>query len=301
MSTKENATLRNQMPSCPAPGLGVNRWLIIAANQLKRQGASLSDAEKIILEQMTRPPKGSELRTTLRKVYQQSPAQWHSAQTHRKPNKRHELNPYNQTSDPDLIKRVVETGFRQEDLKALSPAIPFPLLSRKSVVRSLFPPGCLICCAKGREYGYETGPVESFDSFDGFNFIVPQPMTALKGWTQDGKLSPKSKDNTGSWRYFVYESDGLSLDEQAAVLFELAHYLPLALVVFSGNQSLHGWFFVQSLDDVALRRFQCLAVRLGACTGPLNRSQLVRMPGGWNKDVRAKQEVVFFNPGAIRL
>jgi hypothetical protein len=126
-------------------------------------------------------------------------------------------------------------------------------------------------------------------------------MTERLGLTADlpPKVGPRTLNNTGPWRFFVYESDSLSLDEQAAVIYNLASIRPLALAVFSGGKSIHAYFYVGALSELELLEFQCLAIRLGGCTGPLNRCQLVRMPNGFNHQTKRSQEVLYFDPNVV--
>jgi hypothetical protein len=67
-------------------------------------------------------------------------------------------------------------------------------------------------------------------------------MSKLWGINLNGEKSVRCNDNTGPRRYVVVDFDSGSLDEQAALLLYLDTKVPLALVVFSGSKSLHGWF-----------------------------------------------------------
>jgi hypothetical protein len=291
------------LPACPRPGSGVNRWLMSAANRLRWQGVSQSEAEDYLRANMTRQPSRMEVEGAAAKVYGEN---WDGVRS--KPVSRAYIAstpklpvPRKEQADPHLIREAVTIGPSQADLKGLSPVMPIGRSTTETVVRALFPPSALLCCAKGKDYGAETRPMSQFlGHFFGFNFIVPQTMSALVGLTQKGKESPHAKVNIGPWRFFVYESDTESLDTQAAVIYKLMHDQPLALVVFSGSRSLQGWFYVGHLNERERLNFQCLAIRLGGCTGPLWDAQLVRMPSGWNSKTRAVQEVVYFNPEAVK-
>ena len=52
------------------------------------------------------------------------------------------------------------------------------------------------------------------------------------------------------------------------------------MAVYSGNKSLHGWFFCQGEPEEKLNRFMRVAVNLGADTATWTKSQFVRMPDG---------------------
>jgi len=145
------------------------------------------------------------------------------------------------------------------------------------------------------------------------SLIVPSPMCAQKGRTKQGKLSCHSEDNTGPRRFLIVEFDKGSLDQQAAILWHLAKFAPLALVVFSGSKSCHGWFFCEAAED-KLQRFFDYAVSLGADPKTWSRSQFVRLPDGKRSDGKAsdalkaagvenvpngRQAVVYFNSEVI--
>jgi hypothetical protein len=132
-----------------------------------------------------------------------------------------------------------------------------------------------------------------------FQLIVPSPMTARVGHTQDGKESAHTLETTGSRRFLVIEQDGGTIDEQAAVLLHLAHRAPLAVAVHSGSKSIHAWFYCSSQPEEKLRRFMGYAVSLGADRATWTRSQFVRMPDG-TRDNGRRQAVYFFNPEVLR-
>jgi hypothetical protein len=95
--------------------------------------------------------------------------------------------------------------------------------------------------------------------------IVPSPMSAQTGMTQDGKESEHTLSNTGARRFLVIEQDGGNADEQAAILLHLAARAPLVLAVHSGSKSIHGWFMAAGQPEERLRRFMRDAVALAVC------------------------------------
>ncbi len=86
-------------------------------------------------------------------------------------------------------------------------------------------------------------------------FIVPSPMMARTGLTQEGHESEHSLENTGPRRFLIIEQDSGPADEQAAVLLHLAQLAPLALAVHSGSKSIHGWFLADDEPEDNLRAF----------------------------------------------
>ena len=129
--------------------------------------------------------------------------------------------------------------------------------------------------------------------------IVPSPMSARTGHTQNGKESEHTLENTGPRRFLVIEQDSGSVDEQSVILLHLAERAPLALAVHSGSKSIHGWFYCANQPEERLRVFMRYAVSLGADQATWTRSQFVRMPGG-TRESGEPQVVYFFNPGVVR-
>jgi hypothetical protein len=161
-------------------------------------------------------------------------------------------------------------------------------------------------------------------------FVVPNPMTALTGTTQNGKPgSARTLDNTGPRIYLVLDFDlkpdgvwgpfiarwgkrGISTwDAQTLIIHMLSlegfPTLPLTMVVFSGNISLQAWYYVAHLHEDQIAPFFERAVSLGADPVTWRRHQLVRMPGGTRRDrdkntgqiVKSHQSVLYLNPATI--
>ncbi len=184
-----------------------------------------------------------------------------------------------------------------------------------------------LICAALTESKFLTRSREEWRGFaEKQQYIVPSPMTAVFGrkksaaqtnvsldQTQGKKnlllalygkdrnrdLSMHTEDNTGPRHYLVIEFDSGSFDQHAAVLNHLKNFLPLALVVFSGGKSLHGWFPCKGLPEDKAREFFDYALALGADPRMWGRSQFARMPDG-RRDDGNRRKVMFFNPEAAR-
>jgi hypothetical protein len=137
-------------------------------------------------------------------------------------------------------------------------------------------------------------------------------MTSELGITNSGKKSAHALSNTGPRRFLVIEFDfdtqweacpflrGCDLSDLCAcLLLHLAESAPLALVLYSGGKSLHGWFYCNGRPENSLRLFMSRAVSLGADPATWTRSQFVRMPDGLRDNGR-RQTVYFFNPALVR-
>ena len=123
-------------------------------------------------------------------------------------------------------------------------------------------------------------------------------MRARIGTTKEGKTSEHCLDNTGDRRFLVVEFDKGVTNEHAALLWHLAGYGPLAMVVHSGGKSLHGWFFCAGQIEANMRRFMEYAVSLGADDATWTCSQFVRLPAG-RRENGARQQVFYFDPAII--
>jgi hypothetical protein len=85
----------------------------------------------------------------------------------------------------------------------------------------------------------------------------------------------------------------------AALLLHLAEKAPLALAVYSGGKSLHGWFYCAGVADEKILGFFRYAVSLAADRANWNTSQFTRMPDGLRENGR-RQTVYFFNPRVVK-
>jgi hypothetical protein len=170
----------------------------------------------------------------------------------------------------------------------------------EKTIDQLFPGNPLLCCGK-TQFDFDTLPRTKWrGELSKQQFIVPSPMIAWVGKTQQGKASTHAKESTGPRRFLIVEQDVGTVDEQAAILWHLAGYAPLTLVVHSGGKSIHGWFYCQGQDEEkVLRPFMQYAVSLGACRSTWTKSQFVRLPDG-QRDNGKRQAVYYFRPEVIK-
>jgi hypothetical protein len=140
-------------------------------------------------------------------------------------------------------------------------------------------------------------------------FIVPNPMIAAQGLTQEGHWGARTKNNAchpDDRRFLVVEfdseknADGICLpipkDSQARRLRFLntgdAH---LFMVVDSGNKSIHGWYDVSRTEPTARQRWWNLALALGADPAGALTFQGFRYPNGRRKNGKT-QRVIYYAP-----
>jgi hypothetical protein len=167
------------------------------------------------------------------------------------------------------------------------------------IVDAIFPGNPLLCCGKSNaEFA-----TRCRDKWRGrladLQLIVPNPMTAQTGLTQDGKESEHALSNTGGRRFLVVEFDSGTVDDHANLFIHLIGRAPMVLGVHSGGKSLHGWFFCAGQPEASWRQFMDYAESLGADPATWTRSQFVRMPDGL-RDNGKRQTVFWFNPNLIK-
>jgi hypothetical protein len=167
----------------------------------------------------------------------------------------------------------------------------------EKIIDALFPGNPLLCCGWSK-HRFDTRPRANWYKMGGLQFIVPNPMTAKMGKTQQGKLSEHTKENTGPRRFLVIEQDQGEIDEQAAILLHLATIAPMALALHSGGKSLHGWFYFEGVPEQETSHFMKYAASLGADPATWTLSQFVRLPDG-TRDNGKRQAIYFFNPEVI--
>ena len=141
------------------------------------------------------------------------------------------------------------------------------------------------------------------DRLKKMQFIVPNYMLEAGG---GGEF--KRDVNVGKRLYIVVEFDfkdeSVPIEKRLAwqvrLLWHLREKWPLAMVVYSGSKSLHGWFACFHADEHRIRTFFRMATGLGADRQMIVPSQYCRMPWGTNYKTGRRQAVVFFNSELIR-
>jgi hypothetical protein len=219
----------------------------------------------------------------------------------------------------ELIEAVAHTGNGLVDLWEAS---PIRLDSNKpktdEIIDILFPGNPLLCCG-WNHHKWETRPRNRWYKLHNLQFIVPNPMAASLGLTQGRKLSAHALSNTGARRFLIVEFDfdpsnsaeearllgRLAIEGRdvrdlcAALLLHLAEKAPLAMAVYSGGKSLHGWFYCADVPEEKVWRFFRYAVSLAGDRANWNPSQFARMPDGLREKGK-RQTVYFFNPWVVK-
>lgn len=169
-------------------------------------------------------------------------------------------------------------------------------------LQGLFGDGELVCCGWICERPLVRPCREWLPRAPSLQFVVANPMKALKGLTKEGKPSARCQDNVAERRYVVAEFDDAAFGkpEQARVASALAAALPLVMAVDSGGKSLHCWFDCRGRPGRDAAEFFAAAVKLGADRTRWDASGWVRMPGGTRRDASGavkRQKIVYWKGG----
>ena len=284
--------LRELLASPPPRGNGLHTWLFRAARQLHAHGTEEEITQ--LLAHLTRNcgVRPGEIQEA---VQNSKGSAWQPSSVQPSPPQRKWPE-----RDHQLLAELFRCGGGMGRLVEASPInmmadSPDP----EDLVDRLFPGNPLLCFGASAS-NFDTKPREAWRGCAATTqFIVPSPMLRERGVTKEGKPSARCLDNTGPRRFLVVEFDDGTRDEHATLLLHLALHGPLALVVYSGGKSLHGWFPCLGRSDEELRPFFAYAVKLGADPATFSRCQQVRMPGGTRENGK-RQEVLFFRPEVLQ-
>ena len=297
-STSQNAApslpqfVRDLLASPPRRGEGLNLWFYRVARVLHPFRSSTEIEQLLAGATNGQPVRHGEIE---RAVKRSAATAWQPGQPVSPT-----LFPIWPSVNVEQREAIIATGFGLVDLWEISP-IRFEnnASHTEEIVDQLFSENPLLCagaaphdCRTARRDKWRAG-------LSSLPLIVPSPMTASTGRNQSGAVSTRCLDNTHTRRFLVVEFDTGTIDDHAALLLHLAERAPLALAVFSGAKSLHGWFYCAGVAEKKVYRFFRYAVSLGADRATWTRCQLVRMPDGTRNDGN-KQIVFFFNPAVIR-
>lgn len=280
---------------CPTGGDGVHRWLFAGACACARAGLSENDAVFELERRMTRQPSpASEIVSAVAAAYREAGNAnegWLGTWARRAPA---------WPGRNDEQREAVSQRFGGlAELAAASPVrFDDGASQAEDIVDALFPGNPLLCCGRSVRF-FDTRPREQWrGQLAKLQLIVPNPMTARRGLTKDGRTSAHALSITSRRRFLVVEQDNGTLDLQASILLHLATSAPLVLACLSGGKSVHGWFYVAGRHDEEIRPWFLRAVVLGADAKLWLRSQFCRLPDG-TRDNGRRQSVVFFNPNQL--
>jgi hypothetical protein len=286
--------VRDMLASPPRAGDGVNNYLFRLARVLHRyrSESEIADTLRAVLADCGRTVTEQEIQRT---VERSRGCAW-------KPGSRNPVRSSPPCPPVDKEKRqaVIGEGYQLVDLWEESPVRFEDNESHtEEIIDVIFPGNPLLCCGKSK-WDFHTWSREEWrGKLSELQLIVPSPMSARTGLTQEGKVSEHSLDNTGPRRFLVVEFDRGTIDEHAALLIHLIGCAPMVLGVHSGGKSLHGWFYCADQPEEPWRQFFEYCVSLGADPATDVRSQFVRMPDG-RRNNGNRQRVYWYNPRLIK-
>ena len=285
--------VRDLLSSPPTRGQGLNNWFYRVARVLHPYRGANEIVTLLQAVTAGEPVKRGEIE---RAVERSKATAWKPGQPFRSRPQTSAWPPVN----VEQHQAIIRDGGGLVDLWEVSPVrFEDNAAHTEALIDALFPGDPLLCCGKSNS-DFDTRSREQWrGKLTALQLIVPSPMSAVTGITQEGRESAHTLSNTGPRRFLVVEFDHGGVDEHAALLLHLAARAPLAIVVHSGNKSLHGWFYCVGQPEERLQRFMQFAASLGADPATWTRSQFVRMPDGTNAN-RKRQTLYFFNPEIIK-
>lgn len=272
---------RVALPTCPDAGEGVHRWIFICCLRLHERGIPVDQWDQYIAPKASRELQPGEIanaaKTVTKQGYVPGP-KWSNVL--------------------ETVRDSILAG--PGTLASLAADSPFPIMEggpsyTTSYMATLFPGDPLINAGPSK-FTFTTRTLTEWgEDLARMQFVVPSPMQARHGHTVSGKRSAHCLDATGPRIYLVVEFDKGTLDDHSKLLRFLSIYAPLAMVVHSGNKSLHGWFMVADETEDTIQRFFDRTVMMGADVATWTRSQFVRMPDGLRTG-GIRQRVIYFDP-----
>ena len=194
---------------------------------------------------------------------------------------------------------------------ALVASSPSAASEASEILPHLFPAQSFVCSTPEKHRHFIYTLEETCPRAIHAQYVVPNPAAGKARFVERlGHVSAKFAENFPERRFIVIEFDFVKrppydeleldqkLDLQSALHTHLREFAPLALVVYSGSVSLHGWYACAEASEEEVRDFVAYACRLGADPALFSACQFTRMPEGTHANGK-RQEVVFFAPGEI--
>jgi hypothetical protein len=280
------------LAAVPERGTGLHNWLFRVARVLHPYRQPDEIVDLLYAATNGEPVKAHEIENAVRNS---KAVAW-------QPGQRRELTPCQPLwpkRDEEKCSRLRQTATLYDLWEASPIRLDNNVCRAERMIDALFSGGNpFLCCGKNHSQ-FQTRRREMWRGQLGkLALIVPSPMTARVGYTQEGKVSAHTLETTGARRFLVIEQDQGDIDGQASILLHLSEFAPLVLAVFSGKKSVHGWFACLDESEQTLREFMEYAVTLGADPAMWTRSQFARMPDGL-RDNGKRQAAFYFNPNAL--
>ncbi len=297
--------------SCPRSGGGVHGWVLSTANLATFADVPATDAERDIIQKMTRPPSpASEVATAVAKAYREhKPGTKYEPTKYRKPKPM----PLPLTREA-IIRRGAEIGGTEADWFHRSPvylpeAEPGPA-DALAVLRALWEPDefLFIGDTYKREVRTVREHIRRLEQGEAVPpLIIPNVLCgrAVPNPKDNGKLSARCDEAVVGFKYAVAEMDDVSREAQLQFWAGFTS-APIAALVDSGGKSIHAWLWVDCKNREAWERdveqglFERVLIPLGCDRACANESRLSRLPGHYRAEKRAWQKLLYLNPEAGR-
>ena len=289
-----------QAAPCPQAGGGVHGWVLSTANRAARAGVSQAEAERDILNAMSRPPSPSgEVRVAVAKAYREHVPGGGGVPYPHKPKPRplpltreHFIRKGDGAAEVDWWERSPvridwEPGPRDmvEVLKALWMPEEMLFLGDRQ--------GSIVAPAHALIRRYRTAPVPPH--------LILNPMSGREHLTKDGRPSMRCDEAVSVFRYAVAEFDDMSREAQHQFWAGFTS-APVAALVDSGGKSIHGWLRVDCPNREAWERdvdhglFERVLIPLGCDAACKNESRLSRAPGHYRSEKNSWQRLLYLDP-----
>jgi len=290
--------------TCPHAGGGVHAWILSCANWAAIEGVSPGDAQRGILQAMTRPPSPkAEVGIALVKAYAE-----HRRGASFTPRT---IAPAKPKPRPMTAAAFVARGdgATEADWHEASPLRldwePGPR-DAAALLRVLYRPGERVFC--GERYGGGEGVRMAADWIAAFDdgrpvppHFIPNPLTGREHPLADGKLSRRGDSAVAGFLYAVGEMDNLSKPEQLAFWWGFRS-APITALIDSGGKSVHAILRVECETraeweaEVEGKLFPRVLVPMGCDAACRNEARLSRLPGHYRREKDAWQRLLYLNP-----
>ena len=290
--------------SCPHAGSGVHAWVMSCANLAARAGVSPADAERDIVQRMTRGPSpAAEVGAAVRKAYAEHKggADGYTPTAYGKPKPQ---------PKPMTAQAFIQRGDGAEECDWWE-ASPYRIdwgepgpMDAVVLLRTLYAPGEFVFL--GERYGVEVRTAADWIArMEGGAILpphwIPNPLTGQEHPTGDGKLSKRGDSAVASFRFAVAEFDTLSKPEQLAFWWGYRS-APIVALIDSGGKSIHAILKVNAPNreaweaDVEQRLFARVLCPLGCDPACRNEARLSRLPGHYRREKNQWQRLLYLNP-----
>ena len=285
--------------------------MMSCANLAAIAGIPAMDAERTILQAMTRPPSpSSEVSVAIRRAYAENVSGGPgSSPILQRPPKPKPL----PVTAATFIKRG--DGAEECDWWEASPVRidwePGPM-DAQVLLRMLYAPGEFVFC--GERYGAEVQTAGDWITAIEHGatippHFIPNVLAGREHPLPDGKLSRRGDSSVAVFRFAVAEFDQLSKADQLAFWWGFRS-APIAALIDSGGKSIHAILRVDCANReewaaaVEDKLFSRVLIPLGCDRACRNESRLSRLPGHFRREKNAWQRLLYLDPsgkGATRL